>query len=601
MPASSTGPPKPRKPRPSRARGLRTTTGCLTCRRRRVKCDELRPRCATCTKSDRECVYSSSKDVLADTASTVSGSVQSTSPAHEDASSSAAFSPASTAFSPGSAASARRPLPREIDPQVWQASPELLFESPSTVINSLPSPNSAPLAYYDLLAEDAMNNIDKYNLNLDLERTAMSRAQSPEAATPNVDPQLGQQDQTAESDSQMQEQWNSTEVIPITDGELVLFRHYVNVIGPILDLSDPSKQFTTVVPALAVHNVGLLKSLLAVAARHMALLSEPQLHQLSLQDHAPNPESTSANLRNPLLQVATQYYYETLHYLSKNLFYPSYSKSREIISTSILISTYEMWDSEGQYSNGAWERHLRGIFWIQRSQNNNGECRDPLRRAAWWQWLRQDSWVAFREGRRVLTIWRPTKRLMDLNPDELALRIVYICGRCIDFAATEKKYDINTRIEQAGKLLQALEDWHKALPSSFQPIYRGPPLRSGESFTPIWIHPPSFAAAIQSFHVGRILVLINQPSIGGIDEFRVRQRALDESVEVICGIALSHQSKDMSSAMCNIQAIYTAGISVQDPVKQTAIMHLLEQTLDITRFPPKTLLADLAKYWSTES
>jgi hypothetical protein len=602
MPASSTGPPKPRKPRPSRARvspclprpcalftdpvisaanrvcapqlagkltkdmldggtrRLHTPANVLslTCRRRRVKCDELRPRCATCTKSDRECIYSSSKDALADTPSTASGSVHSTSPAHEDASSSAAaFSPGSAAFSPGSAASARRPIPREIDPQVWQASPELLFESPSTVINSLPSPNSAPLAYYDLLAEDAMNNIDKYNLNLDLERTAYSPSQSPEAGTPNVDPQRSQQGQTADSKPQTEEQWNSTETIPMTDDELVLFRHYINVIGPILDLSDPSKQFTTVVPALAVHNVGLLKSLLAVSARHMALLSEPQLHQLSLQDPVPVTDTTSANLRNPLLQVATQYYYETLHYLSKNLFYPSYSKSREIISTSILISTYEMWDSEGQYSNGAWERHLRGIFWIQRSQNNNGECKDPLRRAAWWQWLRQDSWVAFREGRRVLTIWRPTKRLMDLSPDELALRIVYICGRCIDFAATEKKYDINTRIEQAGKLLQALEDWHQALPSSFKPVYRGSPLRPGESFTPIWIHPPSFAAAIQNFHIGRILVIINRPSIGGLDEFRVRQRTLDESVETICGIASSHQSKDLPSAMINFQAIYT--------------------------------------------
>ena len=79
----------------------------------------------------------------------------------------------------------------------------------------------------------------------------------------------------------------------------------------------------------------------------------------------------------------------------------------------------------------------------------------------------------------------------------------------------------------------------------------------GESFKPIWIHPPSFAAAIQNFHIGRILVLINQPSIGGIDEFRVRQRALDESVEIICGIALSHQSKELPSAMINFQAIYT--------------------------------------------
>jgi hypothetical protein len=96
-----------------------------------------------------------------------------------------------------------------------------------------------------------------------------------------------------------------------------------------------------------------------VAARHLAALNQPSL-----------PQPT--NIVNPLLNVATQYYYETLHYLSQNLNQGSYSKSREIIATALLISTYEMFDAEGQYNNGAWERHLRGIFWIQRSQNNNG-------------------------------------------------------------------------------------------------------------------------------------------------------------------------------------------------------------------------------------
>ena len=512
-----------------------------------MKCDELRPRCATCSKSDRECLWPSPNDPSGATASNASGSVQSeTSPA-QDGSSAAATSPAP----------ARRRIPSEIDPQLWNNSPELLFDSPSTVINSLPSPNSAPLAYYDLLAEDAINNIDKYNLNVDLDRNNLSRQQSPVAETPNFGAQLPSNQRAPEVESSANEQWNSIDIIPMSDDELVLFQHYVTVIGPILDLNDPSRQFTETVPSLAVHNVGLLKSLLAVSARHMALLNEPQLRRLNIQDQTPDVDAGMiGNLQSPLIQLATQYYYETLQYLSKNLFYPSYNKSREIISTSILISTYEMWDSEGQYSNGAWERHLRGIFWIQRSQNNNGECKDPLRRAAWWQWLRQDTWVAFREGRRVLTIWRPTKRLMDLSPDELALRIVYICGRCVDFAANEKKYDLNTRIDQAGKLLQALEDWHRALPISFHPIHRGLPPGPGAMFAPIWIHPPSYAAAIQTFHFARIIVLINQPSLGGVDEFRIRQRSLDESVDMICGIAITHQGREIPSAMVNFKSIY---------------------------------------------
>lgn len=467
-----------------------------------------------------------------------------------------------------------------LDPQLFTNSPELHFESPPTApnsllspgsavnsvpspnsaihtipspnsaINSLPSPNSAPLAYYDLLAEDAVNNIDKYNLNLDLDKTSFSRRQSPERDTVNVDPS--------------KEPWNSSEVLPLTDDDLVLFQHYVDVIGPILDLNDPSKQFTLTIPGMAVHNVGLLKSLLAVSARHMALMNDPQPHPFDPNECTPSLDASSSencHATSPLIRMATQCYYETLHYLSKNLLYPSYSKSREIVATSVLISTYEMWDSGSQYGDGAWERHLRGCFWIYRSQNSNGECKDPLRRAAWWQWMRQDIWVAFREGRRVLTIWRPTKRLMDLSADELALRIVYICARCVDFAAN-KKYNIDTRIDQGRKLLQALDDWYRALPPPFHPIHREPLPEPGAVFSPIWIHPPSYAAAIQTFHFARIIVLINQPSIGGIDEFRVRQRLVDESVETICGIATMQQGRDLPSAMVNFQAVYAGKLRV---------------------------------------
>ncbi|KAK9471261.1 uncharacterized protein V1510DRAFT_420897 [Dipodascopsis tothii] len=35
----------------------RTRSGCLTCRQRRVKCDEQHPRCLRCTKGNRACVF----------------------------------------------------------------------------------------------------------------------------------------------------------------------------------------------------------------------------------------------------------------------------------------------------------------------------------------------------------------------------------------------------------------------------------------------------------------------------------------------------------------------------------------------------------------
>ncbi|KAH7119681.1 hypothetical protein B0J11DRAFT_66232 [Dendryphion nanum] len=596
MPDPATCVPKPRKPRPSRARGLRTTTGCLTCRKRRVKCDETKPRCGPCSKSDRECIYGSAYPTSEPAGSTTTpgsqdGTNHATTPSSQ---ASAATSFGLTHPSPAT----RRSIAGDIDPQLFTNSPELRFDlSPLTITASLPSPNSAPFEWYDLLAEDAVNNIQKHNLGFD--QMCLSRRQSPVPVTPESEPLLRSPNQRQPVEPVSTEPWNSPELIPLNDDELMLFQHFVDVVGPMLDLFDPQRHFTSLVPRLAVHNAGLLRSLLAVAARHVALQSDHCAQSALNHDQAAGVEGGTAERKNsvgPFAQVATQYYYETLQYLSQNILYPTYTRSGEIIATAILISTYEMFDAQGSYSDGGWERHLRGIFWIQRSQDNNGESADGLRRAAWWAWIRQDIWVAFRECRRTLTIWRPTKRLMSLTQGELATRIVYIAARCVDYAANEKRSDMSIRIEQGDKLLQALGDWYRILPSSFKPIYSRA-LAEGNLFSPIWIHPPSHAAAILMFHFARIVVLINQPSGGGMETIRHRQKFLDESVETICGIAMVDQGKDLPIAFVNFQALYAAGLCVQSPAKQHAVLQLLEKTLDISKFPPKSLLADLVKFW----
>lgn len=43
-----------------------------------------------------------------------------------------------------------------------------------------------------------------------------------------------------------------------------------------------------------------------------------------------------------------------------------------------------------------------------------------------------------------------------------------------------------------------------------------------------------------------------------------------------------------------------AGLAVRDPVKQAAVLQLLERTLEVTRFPPKSLLQDLTNHWHSQ-
>lgn len=145
--------------------------------------------------------------------------------------------------------------------------------------------------------------------------------------------------------------WQSPEPIQLKDHEHDMFQRFVTGVSLWIDLFDPLKHFSTFVPHLALHNEGLMKAVLAVGARHLSL---KPVHGID-----------SSIDRT----AAVQYYYETLQYLQSAMRYTSYKNSLELLATVLVVSTYEMIDGAGK----GWERHLKGVFWIQRSRDINGE------------------------------------------------------------------------------------------------------------------------------------------------------------------------------------------------------------------------------------
>lgn len=219
-----------------------------------------------------------------------------------------------------------------------------------------------------------------------------------------------------------------------------------------------------------MYNAGLLNAILALAFRHLAL--NPQLDDNS----TPNKE-----------EAALQYYYQTLHYVQKAMQYSGYKTSLELLATTLIISAYEMLDN----STKDWERHLEGVFLIQRSQTIHGES-GGLHSAVWWAWLCQDIWAAFREKRKTLTFWVPQKPLSTLSPHELATRSIYNAAKVISYSADGVTVEnIGRRIEEATRLRKMLDDWQRHLNIEFSPLPLGSRQHSSY-FKPIWIRPPAF-------------------------------------------------------------------------------------------------------------
>ena len=363
--------------------------------------------------------------------------------------------------------------------------------------------------------------------------------------------------------------------VKLLDHEIPIFKRFVNRLGLWMDIFDPMKHFSTVVPQIAMCNEGLMKAILGLAARHMSIRPD---------DSEPAVDRT----------VAVQYYYETLQYLQEAMKHQSYNRSLELIATVHIVSMYEMIDGTGS----GWERHLKGVFWIQRSQGIGAET-TGLQGAGWWTWLRQDVWAAFRERRPIYSIHKHVKTYPEMTQYELASRAVYLLAEAVNYSsdkeAKEGENNLRGRIDRADHLWQMIHEWYQNLTIHFRPFPSSREASDGV-FKPIWINPSEFGAAVQIANLAKVLICVHKPAPGGLRDCFSRERDLSEAIDTICGIALT--IKDEPAMIPSTQCIFASGLYTQNPEKQQAILDLVGKHQDTTGWPVRRLDDELKTEWT---
>lgn len=348
---------------------------------------------------------------------------------------------------------------------------------------------------------------------------------------------------------------------------------------------------------LQLRNHGIMKAVLALTSRYICNIDNK------------TGESADSN-------TALQYYYETLHYLQNALKQSTaiYANSEELLAIAMIISTYEMLSLS---SSGDWNRHLKGIFWLQRSQEIHGAS-GGLRQAVWWLWLRQDLWAAFRERRKCYSFWVPTKPIEELNTSDLAGFSIYLLSQAVNYCAIDVQRNMSTgrEIDRGDLLANMLSKWKSCLGPEYAPL---PTAKHGTSsvFQPIWIHPPTVASALQVHSFATILLTLHRPSVvSGFSAYRKTQKILSDAVSTICGIAgmsscCAHYqclhkltefiSEELKAEECQImsaQCLFGAGLCVEDNSKRDRIVTLIEACEQRTGWPTATLITSLREEWN---
>ncbi|KAL4908958.1 hypothetical protein BDW74DRAFT_165645 [Aspergillus multicolor] len=620
--------------RKSRGRGLRTKTGCTTCRKRHLKCDEVKPTCGPCLKVSRQCDYPQSSYPPADPsvedgAIEPSAATETTAPflssIHDtgidespDLTSHEQSNPTVLSWA-NHGQPALHPLdqlaaivainhtsPFANNIPVSQYPPDISHSVTSSIESPGPTINAATVRWFDLLANDAVRETPQISSIIGhgqdvLEETDISQITPLQRATrivdrTHVDNEAVQSDINSEQStgnaiqseqnvhaansptgaSSEERFWQAQETIQLLPHEYFLFENFVQRISPWIDLFDPTSKFSTFVPHLAMRNAGLLNAILALSSRHLSI----------------NPGDASHD--QPHRGTPLQYYYQTLHYVQKAMQSSSYKTSLELLATVLIISTYEMLDDSSQ----DWQRHLEGVFLIQRSQVIHGDS-GGLKSAVWWAWLCQDVWAAFRERRKTLTFWIPKKTYADLTPSEIAARSMFVLSRVINYCSREEcalaEVDIQSRINRAKHLRGMLDEWWRHLTVEFTPLPAMAPSHPA-AFQPIWIRTPAFAVAVQLHCVAHILLCSHEPCVGGLDRYLERQTRIRHCVKIIGGIAMT--LREDASSLISSQCLFIGGMFTQGSSSRECMLDLLESCRRRTGWPVRSFGDELKQLWA---
>ncbi|KAI9756841.1 MAG: hypothetical protein M4579_003677 [Chaenotheca gracillima] len=259
------------------------------------------------------------------------------------------------------------------------------------------------------------------------------------------------------------------------------------------------------------------------------------------------------------------------------------------------------------------------------------------RKATFWNFARQDFLAAFindcqsRLDPEDLSLWRAAGISIDehgfvkpsnvanssypegegvMREDMISNALIWLMSKLINYlAAGDDIYSTSplgsptldggsqvginqkTLLERWGRIEKEIEVWYDGLPDTFRPCARleppcpsetGPDGITKRHFPEVWYSIPMCASTMQSYHMARILLLINKPHestsrrstiTNRLSSYRAIETEILHHSHEICSIAISRP--DGSTRIHATQPLFVAGQCLTDPDERHVILDLL--------------------------
>ncbi|OKP13785.1 hypothetical protein PENSUB_516 [Penicillium subrubescens] len=285
-------------------------------------------------------------------------------------------------------------------------------------------------------------------------------------AVEHVSPGAAQSHSNETSPQQQITMGNSLSLSHPTDGppslslrEASLMRNFIQKIAPWADICDPQCHFSTGVSRRALQVPMVLKAVMALAARHDAILS------------------------NQSDSEASEYHGQCLELLIPALDRPEQTYDENLLVTVVLLRIYEELENttDPQF-------HLLGsnrlINLMSRSASSGG-----LAEAVSWQFLRQAIYASVVQYQPFeLDLQNYARSSMFQRSDDAAVAnmVIFHCADILRICRTvpQEPVDEDARLQVAN----AVEEWHRAKPTTWQPLrYQPADVAVNRPFPEIWM------------------------------------------------------------------------------------------------------------------
>ncbi|KAJ5780086.1 hypothetical protein N7457_005246 [Penicillium paradoxum] len=357
--------------------------------------------------------------------------------------------------------------------------------------------------------------------------------------------------------------------------EAFLVRHFIQKLAPWADICDVHSHFSTEVPKRALKNKMVLKAILALSARHDAIVTNDNDWE------------------------ASAYHGQCLELLIAALDQAETNYDENMLITVVILRIYEELEN-----NTDQKFHLLGsnrlVNLMARSASSGG-----VAEAVSWQFLRQAIYASVVQHQPLQLDMQNYERssIFDRRDDAAcASMIIYHCARILQLYFDAPGNVVNR--EDWYRISNCVNEWNETKPPTWQPIwYQASSVAARRPFPELWMISPPAVIGMQYYYSACIFLALSEASSPHMSDYemarsrRLKEKTIADYLVVVIGLSISNESVENAYFMAS-HLLHRFGYCLRQKLQQQGSLDFLIRVEKVLGWRTSWIMEELQRQWT---